>query len=155
MPGKYCPLQSNTGARYGMRTVYMAHMTVIRAFSPTAMRPATRRVCTQSGKSCAEPTGRTCRNNPDTEVFTSSCNAGCLVISALPGHPCVEPVLIDRPAAGNVRNRKFPEIRADTSGPVMAGLKAQPRKIKVRCKTCRYFDICGEVIRVYVHRRQW
>lgn len=49
---------------------------------------------------------------------------------------------------GNVRDRKFSEIWADTSDPIMAGLKAQPRRIKGRCKTCRYFDICGGNTRV-------
>ena len=49
---------------------------------------------------------------------------------------------------GNVRERPFSEIWTDTSDPVMAGLKARPRKIKGRCKSCRYFDICGGNTRV-------
>lgn len=44
---------------------------------------------------------------------------------------------------GNVRERRFSEIWADTSDPVMAGLKARPRQIKGRCAQCIHFDICG------------
>ncbi len=49
---------------------------------------------------------------------------------------------------GNVRDRPFSRIWTDTSDPIMAGLKASPRKIKGRCKSCRYFDICGGNTRV-------
>lgn len=49
---------------------------------------------------------------------------------------------------GNVRQRPFPEIWQDTSDPVMAGLKAQPRQIKGRCGDCAYFDVCGGNTRV-------
>jgi heme d1 biosynthesis radical SAM protein NirJ len=49
---------------------------------------------------------------------------------------------------GNVRERPFSQIWVDTSDPIMAGLKQQPRKIKGRCKSCRYFDICGGNTRV-------
>jgi heme d1 biosynthesis radical SAM protein NirJ len=49
---------------------------------------------------------------------------------------------------GNVRNRPFSEIWQDTSDPLMAGLKAQPRQIKGRCGDCTYFDICGGNTRV-------
>ncbi len=49
---------------------------------------------------------------------------------------------------GNVRERPFSEIWPDTSDPVMAGLKARPRKIKGRCGACRFFDICGGNTRV-------
>ncbi len=51
-------------------------------------------------------------------------------------------------ALGNVKTRPFSEIWQDTSDPLMAGLKAQPRKIKGRCSQCRYFDICGGNTRV-------
>jgi Fe-coproporphyrin III synthase len=44
---------------------------------------------------------------------------------------------------GNVRERKFSEIWCDTSDPLMAGLKASPRKVKGRCGECHYFDVCG------------
>jgi len=49
---------------------------------------------------------------------------------------------------GNVRQRPFSEIWQDTSDPIMKGLKANPRLIKGRCGTCRYFDICGGNTRV-------
>jgi heme d1 biosynthesis radical SAM protein NirJ len=51
-------------------------------------------------------------------------------------------------SVGNVRARPFSEIWRDTSDPLMAGLKASPRKIKGRCGECRYFDICGGNTRV-------
>lgn len=53
---------------------------------------------------------------------------------------------------GNVRERPFSEIWCDTADPLMAGLKAQPRKIKGRCGACRYFDICGGNTRVRAHQ---
>jgi radical SAM protein with 4Fe4S-binding SPASM domain len=49
---------------------------------------------------------------------------------------------------GNVRQRPFSEIWQDTSDPIMAGLKARPRRIKGRCGVCRHFDICGGNTRV-------
>ncbi|MDR2219937.1 MAG: heme d1 biosynthesis radical SAM protein NirJ [Methylobacillus sp.] len=49
---------------------------------------------------------------------------------------------------GNVRQRPFSQIWQDVSDPLMAGLKAQPRKIKGRCGACAYFDICGGNTRV-------
>jgi heme d1 biosynthesis radical SAM protein NirJ len=49
---------------------------------------------------------------------------------------------------GNVRNRPFSSIWTDTGDPIMAGLKASPRNIKGRCKSCRYFDICGGNTRI-------
>ena len=49
---------------------------------------------------------------------------------------------------GNVRERPFSEIWADTSDPIMAGLKMHPRQVGGRCGTCRYFDICGGNTRV-------
>ncbi len=49
---------------------------------------------------------------------------------------------------GNVRERPFSEIWADVGDPIMAGLKAQPRKIGGRCGACRHFDICGGNTRV-------
>lgn len=53
---------------------------------------------------------------------------------------------------GNVRKRLFSEIWEDTSDPLMAGLKARPRKLKGRCGACRYFDICGGNTRVRAHQ---
>ncbi|MCB2052796.1 MAG: heme d1 biosynthesis radical SAM protein NirJ [Geminicoccaceae bacterium] len=49
---------------------------------------------------------------------------------------------------GNVKQRKFSDIWHDTSDPIMAGLKAQPRKIGGRCGKCREFAICGGNTRV-------
>jgi heme d1 biosynthesis radical SAM protein NirJ len=49
---------------------------------------------------------------------------------------------------GNIRQRPFSEIWQDTSDPVMAGLKAIPRRIKGRCGSCRYFNVCGGNTRV-------
>ena len=53
---------------------------------------------------------------------------------------------------GNVKDRPFSEIWYDTSDPLMAGLKAQPRQIKGRCSNCGYFDICGGNTRVRAHQ---
>ncbi len=49
---------------------------------------------------------------------------------------------------GNVRERPFSEIWTDTTDPLMAGLKAQPRKVHGRCGACAHFDICGGNTRV-------
>jgi len=51
-------------------------------------------------------------------------------------------------ALGNVRERPFSDIWADTSDPIMAGLKSRPRAIGGRCGACRMFDICGGNTRV-------
>jgi len=49
---------------------------------------------------------------------------------------------------GNVRERPFSQIWTDLSDPIMAGLKAHPRRIGGRCGLCNYFDICGGNTRV-------
>ena len=49
---------------------------------------------------------------------------------------------------GNVLERPFSEIWMDTSDPIMAGLKAHPRKVGGRCGECKHFDICGGNTRV-------
>jgi Fe-coproporphyrin III synthase len=49
---------------------------------------------------------------------------------------------------GNVRERPFSAIWTDTSDPLMAGLKASPRRVKGRCGACAYFDVCGGNTRV-------
>ena len=49
---------------------------------------------------------------------------------------------------GNVRERPFSAIWEDTSDPIMAGLKAHPRKVGGRCGACMHFDICGGNTRV-------
>ncbi|MGE5241498.1 MAG: heme d1 biosynthesis radical SAM protein NirJ, partial [Bacteroidota bacterium] len=53
---------------------------------------------------------------------------------------------------GNVKERPFSQIWQDTSDPLMAGLKASPRRIKGRCGACRYFDVCGGNTRVRAHQ---
>jgi len=53
---------------------------------------------------------------------------------------------------GNVKQRPFSDIWRDTSDPLMAGLKASPRRIKGRCGKCHYFDICGGNTRVRAHQ---
>ena len=49
---------------------------------------------------------------------------------------------------GNVRSRAFGDIWRDTRHPIMAGLKARPRRVGGRCGGCAYFDICGGNTRV-------
>ena len=49
---------------------------------------------------------------------------------------------------GSVRERPFSAIWADTSDPLMAGLKAHPRPVQGRCAQCRYFSLCGGNTRV-------
>jgi heme d1 biosynthesis radical SAM protein NirJ len=53
---------------------------------------------------------------------------------------------------GNVKERPFSQIWPDVSDPLMAGLKASPRRIEGRCGGCRYFDICGGNTRVRAHQ---
>jgi radical SAM protein with 4Fe4S-binding SPASM domain len=48
----------------------------------------------------------------------------------------------------NVRLRPFSAIWSDLRHPVMAGLKARPRRITGRCGSCAYFDVCGGNTRV-------
>ena len=49
---------------------------------------------------------------------------------------------------GNVKERPFGAIWADTTDPLMAGLKARPRPVKGRCGGCAFIDICGGNTRV-------
>ncbi len=49
---------------------------------------------------------------------------------------------------GNVRNRPFSEIWADTSDPLMKKLKEKKKYAKGKCKTCRWLDICAGNFRV-------
>ncbi len=49
---------------------------------------------------------------------------------------------------GQVRERPFSAIWADTSDPLMAGLKVQPRAVGGRCAECRHLSICGGNTRV-------
>ena len=46
-------------------------------------------------------------------------------------------------SVGNIRHRRFADIWADTSDPLMAGLKSRPRPLEGRCADCRHLDICG------------
>jgi heme d1 biosynthesis radical SAM protein NirJ len=49
---------------------------------------------------------------------------------------------------GNIKERPFSEIWMDTSDPLMAGLKQQPRPLEGRCGRCRYQAICNGNTRV-------
>ncbi|MDY0013551.1 MAG: heme d1 biosynthesis radical SAM protein NirJ [Rhodocyclaceae bacterium] len=49
---------------------------------------------------------------------------------------------------GNVRQRPFSAIWADSSDPLLAGLRMSPRPVKGRCAACVHFSICGGNTRV-------
>jgi len=49
---------------------------------------------------------------------------------------------------GSVRERPFSAIWADTSEPLMAGLKQQPRPVTGRCGACAHLALCGGNTRV-------
>ena len=49
---------------------------------------------------------------------------------------------------GNVRQRPFSAIWPDTSDPLMAGLKQQPRPVQGRCAQCAHVAVCGGNTRV-------
>jgi 12,18-didecarboxysiroheme deacetylase len=49
---------------------------------------------------------------------------------------------------GNVKNRPFSKIWADTSDPLMKKLKEKKKHAKGRCATCRWLDICAGNFRV-------
>ncbi|WP_374318103.1 heme d1 biosynthesis radical SAM protein NirJ [Aquabacterium sp.] len=49
---------------------------------------------------------------------------------------------------GNIRQRPFSAIWSDTSEPLMAGLKCQPRPVEGRCARCTHLAICGGNTRV-------
>jgi Fe-coproporphyrin III synthase len=53
---------------------------------------------------------------------------------------------------GNVRQRPFAEIWADTSDPLMAGLKLRPRPVEGRCATCRHLPYCNGNTRTRAER---
>ncbi|MCH2242401.1 MAG: heme d1 biosynthesis radical SAM protein NirJ [Aquabacterium sp.] len=53
---------------------------------------------------------------------------------------------------GNVRERRFADIWADTSDPLMAGLKQQPRPVTGRCASCIHLGICGGNTRTRAHQ---
>ena len=49
---------------------------------------------------------------------------------------------------GNVKDRSFADIWQDTSDPLMAGLKQNPRPLEGRCGLCHYQKICNGNTRV-------
>ncbi len=49
---------------------------------------------------------------------------------------------------GNVKTRRFSEIWADTSEPLMGRLKQKKNHVKGRCASCRWLDICAGNFRV-------
>lgn len=53
---------------------------------------------------------------------------------------------------GNVRERLFSAIWADTSDPLMAGLKQHPRPVTGRCGICTHLSICNGNTRVRAER---
>ncbi len=53
---------------------------------------------------------------------------------------------------GSVRQRPFSEIWSDTSEPLLAGLKASPRRVGGRCARCAHFAICGGNTRVRAYQ---
>ena len=53
---------------------------------------------------------------------------------------------------GNVKDRKFSEIWADSSDPLMAGLKQKIRPLKGRCGMCQYKNVCGGNTRVRAYQ---
>ncbi|MBI5163844.1 MAG: heme d1 biosynthesis radical SAM protein NirJ [Magnetospirillum sp.] len=53
---------------------------------------------------------------------------------------------------GNVRARRFGDIWSDVSHPLMAGLKAFPRRLGGRCGDCRWLGMCNGNSRVRAER---
>lgn len=49
---------------------------------------------------------------------------------------------------GNIREKKFGEIWADTSEPLLSGLRDRKKLLKGRCKSCRYLNVCNGNLRV-------
>lgn len=49
---------------------------------------------------------------------------------------------------GNVRERKFGDIWADTSEPLLQGLRNRKKLLKGRCAGCQYLDVCNGNLRV-------
>ncbi len=49
---------------------------------------------------------------------------------------------------GNVKERPFSEIWADTSHPLMGQLKEKKKHVTGRCAECRWLDVCGGNFRV-------
>ena len=55
-------------------------------------------------------------------------------------------------AFGNVRQRPFSAIWTDTTEPKMALLRDRKARLKGRCRSCRYLDICNGNLRVRAER---
>jgi len=49
---------------------------------------------------------------------------------------------------GNVRQRKFGDIWADTSEPLLQGLRDRKSQLNGRCGRCQYLDLCNGNLRV-------
>ena len=49
---------------------------------------------------------------------------------------------------GNVRQRPFSEIWQDESEPLLAGLRNRAAKVHGRCRSCKFWDMCGGALRV-------
>jgi radical SAM protein with 4Fe4S-binding SPASM domain len=49
---------------------------------------------------------------------------------------------------GNVRQRPFSEIWRDKTEPLLAGLRNRAAKVHGRCRSCRFWDMCGGALRV-------
>ncbi len=49
---------------------------------------------------------------------------------------------------GNVRERKFGDIWADTSEPLLGGLRERKGRLKGRCARCQYLELCNGNLRV-------
>jgi Fe-coproporphyrin III synthase len=49
---------------------------------------------------------------------------------------------------GNVLKRPFSEIWQDESEPLLAGLRKRAEKVHGRCRSCRFWDMCGGALRV-------
>ena len=59
---------------------------------------------------------------------------------------------------GNVKRRRFGEIWADTSDPILAGLKRRPRPLEGRCGICPEQAICNGNTRIRalrIHGNPW
>lgn len=51
-------------------------------------------------------------------------------------------------SCGNVLERKFSDIWADTSEPLLKGLRNRKKLLKGRCAHCQYLDLCNGNLRV-------
>ena len=49
---------------------------------------------------------------------------------------------------GNIREKPFSELWADSTNPVLAGFREKPVPLNGECGSCRYMDLCGGGCRV-------